>query len=66
MKKIVNFFGLMGLGIVLFHIFASGAFSRNKAGNVEMDSQLLMQGVSNGLEPYAQSVEKFNRRKGKP
>lgn len=63
MKKLVNFFGLCGLGIVLFHIFASGAFSRNKVGNVEMDGQRLMQGVSNGLSPYAESLEKYNNRK---
>jgi hypothetical protein len=63
MKKIVDFFGLMGLAVVLFHIFASGAFTRNKAGNVEMDGQRLMEGVSDGLSPYAESIDRHNRRK---
>jgi hypothetical protein len=53
----------LGLAIVLFHIFASGAFTRNKAGNVEMDGQRLMEGVSDGLSPYAESIDRYNRRK---
>jgi hypothetical protein len=63
MKKIVDFFGLMGLALVLFHIFASGAFFRNKTGNVEVDGQRLMQGVGDGLSPYGESIDRHNRRK---
>jgi hypothetical protein len=57
-KKLVNFFGLLGLALMLYSIVQSGAFSKNRSGNVELDGSKLMQGVGDGLSQYTDTLQK--------